>query len=297
MSRRRDYCFTINNYVESDLISLEEMKASGKVQYMIVGDEVGEECGTPHLQGYVYFSHPKVFGTIKKLLPRAHFPVEGTKGNALQNKLYCSKQKVLFEYGEMPQQGARTDIPPVMDVLKDSTITGKMRAVTEIATSYQSVRMAEVWLKYHEEKRKWKPEIRWFWGPPGAGKTQAAYDWVGDDDVWESGMDGGKWFDGYDGHANIVFDDFRKDFCKFWQLLRLTDSKPIPLPIKGTFRQMLAKKIAITSVYHPEDVYDTREDIWQLIRRLTNEGENPEWIVAIGNAIREKDKIQFNEDD
>jgi len=279
------WSITINNYTEYDLKLLQELQV--KARYIIIGDEVGDS-GTPHLQSYVYFQHEKAFGPIKKAFPTAH--IERAKGTTLENKNYCSKQKVIFEFGELPRQGSRNDIETVRDVLKDPTIKGKMREVTNVATSYQSVRMAEIWLKYHEEKRNWKPEIRWFWGPAGSGKTQAAYAWVGPDDVWESGLDGGKWFDGYDGHANIIFDDFRADFCKFWQFLRLTDSKPCQLPIKGTYRQILSKKIAITSIYHPEDVYNTREDIWQLVRRVTNEGQNPEWIVAVGDAKRESDK-------
>jgi hypothetical protein len=106
MDRRRDYCFAINNYTTADITSLEIMRDSGKVHYMIIG-----ENGTHHIHGYVYFKHPKVFGTIKKLLPRAHFPKD--RGSALQNKEYCSKQKIIFEYGELPKQGARNDIDHV----------------------------------------------------------------------------------------------------------------------------------------------------------------------------------------
>jgi len=277
MSRVRAYVFTINNYVESDISDIKALK--DKAQYMIVGDEKGEE-GTPHLQGYVYFSHPKVFGSLKKKLPRAHLEV--AKGTPQENKKYCSKQKVLFEFGDIPQQGKRNDIDEVRDILKDPSCNAPMRTVVNQATSYQSIRVAEVWLKYHERKRQWKPEVKWFWGPTGAGKTFSAHQWLGDEDTWVSGEDG-KWFDGYDGHENVIFDEFRRDFCKFHVLLKLLDRYPYQLPVKGTFRQFLAKKIAITSCYHPEDVYSTREDVQQLLRRIDE-------IIPVGDAKRESEK-------
>lgn len=292
MSRSRDYAFTINNPVESDYSALDLLK--DKAQYIIVGDEVGEN-GTPHLQCYAYFSNQKAFGSMKKLFPRAH--IEVAKGSAEQNRVYCSKQKVLFECGEIPQQGKRNDIEEVREILKDNTIKGKMRAVTDKATSLQSIRMAEIWLKYHEKGREWRTEIRWFWGSSGAGKTYQAKQWLkeNDGDFYKC-MKSNKWWEGYDGQECVLIDEFRKNWCLFAELLDLLDENEYRVECKGGSRQLQANKIAITSCYHPEDVYDTREDVYQLIRRITWEGRYPERIVAVGDAVREKDKILNFED-
>lgn len=56
-----------------------------------------------------------------------------------------------------------------------------MRDVVLQATSYQSVKMAEQILKYHEVKRNWKPIVRWFWGPSGTGKSHIAHEMLGED--------------------------------------------------------------------------------------------------------------------
>ena len=60
----------------------------------------------------------------------------------------------------------------------------------------------------------------------------------------------------------------RKDFCKFHELLRYLDRYPVQLETKGGTRQLLARNIVITSCYPPEQLFDTREDIQQLIRRI-----------------------------
>ena len=41
-----------------------------------------------------------------------------------------------------------------------------------------------------------------------------------------------QWFDGYMGQKVVCFDDFRKDFCTFHELLRLLDRYPMDVPVK-----------------------------------------------------------------
>lgn len=271
MSRSRAYCFTINNYTDDDLAQLHQ--AADEAQYVIVGKEVGEN-GTHHLQGYIYYKDAKTFTSVKKKLTRAH--IEVSKGSPEDNKRYCSKQEVYLEKGTLPKQGARTDIEKVVVDLKDGA---NMRCIVDKARSMQSIKMAEVWLKYHEEPRTWKPEVRWYHGSTGSGKTKAAREWL-QDDVYTV-MDSIKWWEGYDKHENVLIDDFRKDFCKFHQLLKLLDRYEYKVETKGGSRQLLAKKIAITAPYPPEDIYDTREDVNQLVRRIDQ-------VILIGEPVEKK---------
>ena len=146
-TRSRTYCMTINNYDLDDVETLKNMK----YKYLIIGDEVGES-GTNHLQIYVHLKSQSKFSTIKKKFPKAH--IEVAKGNDKQNKEYCSKQNILFEDGEVSEQGKRTDIENVKEIIAEG---GNMRDVVAVAKSVQSVRMAEITLKYFEKKRTWKP--------------------------------------------------------------------------------------------------------------------------------------------
>lgn len=258
-TRSRAFCFTINNYTEYDCKQVLEL--SKEARYLICGKEVGES-GTPHLQGYVYFANARGFDALKLKIPRAH--ILAAKGTGSQNRTYCSKGgSLLCEAGEIPKQGARTDLERVKEMLKNG---GRMRDVVEEAQSYQSVKMAEQILKYHEKERDWKPEVRWYCGPTGAGKTKAAREWLGSD-IYTT-LDTVRWFEGYDAHENVCIDDMRKDFAKFHQLLKLIDRYPYRVEMKGGSRQFLAKKIAITCPYRPEELYTTREDVAQLLRRI-----------------------------
>ena len=87
MSRKNNYCFTLNNYSPEEYDYISQFKC----KYLIVGKEVGEE-GTPHLQGFISFADGKTLNYLKKHLSnRAHF--EEAVGTVEQNYLYCTKQQ------------------------------------------------------------------------------------------------------------------------------------------------------------------------------------------------------------
>lgn len=255
--RSRNFCFTLNNYTDDEIVGIKNIK----YKYIILGDEIGQN-GTKHIQGYICFHNALSFSSLKKKIPRAH--IEISKGSAEQNRKYCSKEKILFEDGEIPSQGQRNDLSNIREIIKD---TGKMRDVVDVATSYQSVRMAEVILKYHEPKRNWKPTVKWYYGRTGTGKSYTAYSEL--DDPYVCG-DTNQWWEGYDAHENVIIDDFRKDFIKFHLLLKLLDRYAFNVYCKGGNRQLLAKTIIITTPKHPRDTYDNHqdEDIQQLLRRI-----------------------------
>lgn len=254
----RGWCFTINNYTDQDTESMPNVPG-----YVIYGREVAPETGTPHLQGFAYFPNKATFKKVKALFPRAH--IEIMKGTAEQAIVYCKKEGNFTEHGEPPSQGKRKDLDIIKDKIKNNEVV-RMRDVTLEAKSLQSIKVAEVLLKYHEIKRTWKPYVKWLHGPTGTGKTRTAMEELGDD-VYVA-MESNKWWEGYDAHENVLIDDMRKDFCKFHVLLRLLDRYEFRLENKGGSRQFLAKKIYITSCHHPSSMFDTREDVQQLLRRI-----------------------------
>lgn len=83
---------------------------------------------------------------------------------------------------------------------------GGMRDVVDSVTSYQAMRSAELMLKYKEKARDFKPEVFWFYGSTGAGKTRAAFELFAErktsdnEEAWVSGKSL-EWFEGYDGHS------------------------------------------------------------------------------------------------
>jgi len=256
MDKHRSYSFTLNNYTEDEQLSLQKIDC----KYIIFGKEVGES-GTPHLQGMINFKSPISFNSIKKKIPRAHIEKTIDQHGSME---YCKKDNDYYEAGEPPAQGKRSDIEEVRHIL---TSGGNIRDVVSVAKSIQSVRMAEIHLKYFEKKRNWKPTVRWYYGATGTGKSKTAYEECDAHDPYVA-MSTGKWFEGYDAHTHVIIDDMRKDFMKFHELLRMLDRYAFTVECKGGSRQFLATDIYITSCYAPDEMFESREDVNQLIRRL-----------------------------
>lgn len=87
ISPSKKWCFTFNNYTESDVSSIVPLFRD-KCSMAIIGKEIGEN-GTPHLQGYVEFKtklRPLSLGLPKSI----HW--EKSKGNRHENVEYCSKE-------------------------------------------------------------------------------------------------------------------------------------------------------------------------------------------------------------
>jgi len=254
--RSRCWVATLNNY---DLDDIESIKAL-TCDYCIVGDEVGES-GTPHLQCYFRFKSARTLSALKKKLSTAHFEV--ALGNDLQNREYCSKQSILYETGKPSSQGKRTDLEKITTMMDDGV--NSMRELLPHLRSTQSVRMAEIRLKYFEKKRTWKPEVLWFHGSTGTGKSRLAYDMTNEPFTC---LDTIKWWEGYDAHEDVIIDDLRSDFCKYNDFLKLIDRYAYQVECKGGSRQLLARRIIITSPYRPEYIWRTAEDPQQLLRRI-----------------------------
>lgn len=234
-----------------------------KFDYLIYGVEVCPKTGNIHHQGYVEFKSNQRISGLKKLDEKIHWEYrKGTREQAIE---YCEKDGNTFEFGELKakEQDKRNDIANV----KKMVIDGKnMREISLESESYQCIKFAETLLKYHEIKRDFKPTVKWFFGESGSGKTKKAIEEAGND-YWISSRNL-KWWDGYDAHENIIIDDFRGDFCTFHELLRILDRYPFRVEVKGGSRELLAKNIWITSPFHPQNVYKTKEDCKQLLRRL-----------------------------
>lgn len=219
-----------------------------------------------HLQAYARFDRAVAFSTAKSLFGECH--LEPAKGTEESNISYCSKEDSKcagpFHFGVVARAGNRSDLSTARDIVKS---TGRVRDVVESVTSFQAIRVAEVFLKYLEPGRDFKSEVFWYHGNTGSGKTHSAV--TENEDVWVS-QKNLRWWDGYDAHKTVVIDDFRRDFCTFHELLRILDRYPYRVETKGGSRQLLARRIIVTCPWHPEDLFSNRcaEDVGQLMRRI-----------------------------
>lgn len=260
MSARR-WCFTNYNMHEN----YDMLKAESGCKYIIIGLEICPNTGRPHHQGFIKFDKVIRMERLMRLIPGAH--VEKAMRSDKINIEYCKKDGEFGEWGEPGNnQGRRNDIEEVKVAVNSGH---SMKRIAEHCNSYQALRYAETLMKYKEKKRNWVPEVYWYYGESGVGKTRTAVEEAGDE-YWMSGRNL-KWWEGYDGEENIIIDDFRGDFCTFHELLRILDRYEYRIEVKGSSRQLLAKKIWITTTKRPEGIYIniSDEDIKQLLRRIT----------------------------
>lgn len=85
--RSRAWLFTWNNYPADYSSHLDTLAVS----YIVAGEEVAPATGTPHLQGYLYFTNARTLSAVRKLLPGCHLTTPN--GTHQQNDQYCRKTR------------------------------------------------------------------------------------------------------------------------------------------------------------------------------------------------------------
>lgn len=278
-ARCRNAVFTFNNYNEDDVNAIiANSQSSATIKYLVFQREVAPTTGTPHLQGYVEFSkacsyrvmEATLLGVKNKVL-RMFFSVR--KGTAAQASDYCKKSDSRlsgtepYEYGQISQQGKRNDIESMIKVIQNC---GLNPAVDQFPNLALRMNKGMIFLDTHYRSKKPKvpPTVYWFYGPTGTGKSRDALELAGSDvAILSKNLE---WFDQYNYNESVIFDDFRGSWGHLSWVLQLLDIYEISVPIKGSFRKWLPKKIFITSAYSPSDCYSHvgDENIDQLLRRI-----------------------------
>jgi hypothetical protein len=245
------WCFTLNNYTDAEEKAIEEYVAEEEplVNYIIYGREVGDN-GTPHLQGYLELRRKRRLSSVKKLpgLLRAH--LERRRGTATEAATYCRKDGNVVEYGAMAEsnQGKRTDLDSIREKIANGSTD------VEIANEHFGD-----WVRYRKSFNAYRQltnkkvardiQVTVLVGAPGVGKTRLVFEKEGDD-LFICPDEKLKWFDGYNGEAAILIDDYRGEGEPSY-FLRLLDRYPVQLPVKGSYVPLQATRIYITSNQNP----------------------------------------------
>lgn len=146
----RRFCFTLNNYNLEEKATLIDHFNKVKCNY-IIGEEIGEKCETPHLQGYVEFKSNKNFSTLKNYNERIHWEV--CKGSREQNIEYCSKENNYISTFPKPETDIHIEI--LNEEYKDITWKPWQSYILDILTSTPNRRT-----------------VYWFWETSGnVGKS------------------------------------------------------------------------------------------------------------------------------
>lgn len=227
---------------------------ASKFTYLKFQYERGKD-GTLHYQGVFYCSSKIGFRAIVRRIGNPGYLAPVKSIDSAVN--YCGKDETRVDgpwvLGKLPQQGERTDLQAVKDVIDGG---GNMTDVfeTNFGAAVRYHRGFQVYYNIVQKNnvRTWQTVCYVYYGDAGTGKTEAAKEEsrvFGGGTYWltvERGNGGKVWWDGYDGEENIIIDEFN---CQipFSEFKRLIDSSPLQVAVKGGHVNFRGKRIWILS--------------------------------------------------
>lgn len=278
-TQSKAWMFTINNPTSNDI-----PKAWPGVEYCAWQLEKAPSTGTPHLQGYAVFIVRKDRTWLLKNCLRActWAPRKGTHDEA---KAYVQKKDTRAESpwtigseAAVPRKrGERTDFEAIRDAFKAGS------SLTKVAEAYPSqyIRCSGGVEKMRRlmgpQERTWQTFVQVFCGPGGTGKSTRAR-WEAEQfapgDVFtlmRPNNNGTVWWDGYDGQAAVIIEEFDGSWMRRVDWRLLCDRGACPVQTKGGSTQFLAKRIYITTNVLPHKWWRNLEFDESDARRLIND--------------------------
>lgn len=275
---------TLNN---PSLLELQGILAALRgCAWSIVGLEVGDS-GTPHLQISARNKDAKTRTAWSKLLP--HCWVAAARGTEEHCEKYCKKGGCWIELNRAnfsPGQGARMDLEAAAVLVRDQGPVGLSAVIQERPDTFVRfhaglqalARLTGV--SRHLERA---PEVNWYIGPSGSGKSHQAEAACrlasAGEPVYHLNVTQYKWVPNYKGQKFIMIHDFRGTNgsgqpipMNFW--LGMMDKFSFEFEEKGGTVPCQAHTFFISSIHHPNSGHEYkdshREPLIQLLRRITN---------------------------
>lgn len=235
------------------------------VRYIKGQLESGTTTGYLHWQVLVCFERKlrrrgvvSIFGTTCHAEPS-----QSAAANAYVWKEDTAVQGTRFELGQLPINRA------------SSHDWDRIRALARTST-YDEI-PSDIYIRNYNSIRRISADnlqpvalvrtVKCFWGPPGTGKSRAAWDQAGIDAYPKDPRS--KFWDGYAAHSRVVIDEFRGGI-DISHILRWLDRYPVLVEIKGSAVVLKATEIWITSNIHPRDWYPQLDEDTKnaLLRRM-----------------------------
>lgn len=275
--------------------------------YAIFGMEHCPTTGRLHIQSYIKRTTAVTVKTQNNKLRQLgleRFDLRIAKGTDVQNKTYCSKEQVLWEFGTPGKQGERTDLKELTERIANSS--HPLRELDEITMDEPDmyhkygrtlIRVADI--AQRNTVRTKKTEGIWIYGPTGVGKSYQAYDQFNINTHYDVKLKDKGWWDGYRQQETVIIDEFRGQF-PMWELLRLLDDTPHSVPSRNKEPiPFTSERVYITSCHRPEEVYKNLADgdsIEQLYRRC-KVFFKPSLAAPATEVLREGNTSNFNKID
>ncbi len=187
---------TEGNLDEARLARWKRLSEPDCTRKLMIAKEIAPNMLNLHGQARVSFNCPHSFVYVTKLFASLH--VEVTKATDDWSYFLKFDSEILIDVDNR-KQGQRNVFKQQLEVIKNG---GTVRDCMELpGANYQSVRAAELLMKYHEPPRpqaprtvQYTPPTEWSWTPDSYVVRSKAY------------------WDGYDAHSTIVINNL---VCKY----------------------------------------------------------------------------------
>lgn len=207
-------------------------------RYVCWGEEVCPKTDRRHYQGFIILNRTSRIPALKRILGSGDGThCETCRGTRAQAREYCRKDGQFVEFG----------------VFEALTVTEIIRLpLDKIKEDYPLI-----FLRYHRGIEKlnanrgpsWREvSVTILWGPTGSNKTRTVMEM---DDVYKIDPPY-TWWDGYQGEAILLIDDFRTGAIPRGMLLNLLDGYRLRLETKGSHTWALWSAVYITTNFNPE---------------------------------------------
>lgn len=285
----RKYQLTINNPLDHGFTHgsiRESLSGFSGLTYWCLCDEVGEQ-GTPHTHVYAAFKNPVEFAAVQRRFYGAH--IEAAKGSHRENRDYVRKEgkwrgsekaetnlpDTFEESGPLPEESSARvkQSEAILDMVQDGASNAQiilafpsaMNHLPRIDQARQTLRAEEFANTYRDV------DVTYLWGPTGTGKTRGILEHYGYASVYRV-TNYAHPFDGYQGQAVILFDEFRSSLPLSDMLVYL-DGYPVMLPARFSDKAACYTAAYLVSNIPLEDQYphvqlNEPESYKALLRRI-----------------------------
>jgi len=293
--KRRRVVSTLNNYTPEELVAIQKETFTNLFTLIIVGKEIGELNGTPHLQCFFSFGANKsaiTFDSWRRLFDNNGLQrmaeIDEARGTPQQNFKYCSKQgNVLISKG-FAAAGILTGGPGKsqtkvtqlvqavwegknwLQLLRNKQLAGSALIYGKQLELMRSAMCAEVYRTYRRPVR-----TLFLWGDTATGKSEFIFEHfskLGCDFIPLARDTGKAWMSPPGaGEQIVIIDDGVVGSLPFSLMSQLAQGFPVQMEYKGGHRYMTHNLFVITSNFSPEQFWANTDPVnWPAIqRRLT----------------------------